>query len=79
MSNVPAYPKNPALHPESAPDVTVEDTGAVEWAEPEPAQIKELDLSSPALRIRELFTHSPIQVLAIATGIGFFAGRLARR
>lgn len=78
MSNVPAYPKNPALHPPSAPHEFT-DKAAIDrptlTEDPEPAQINDLNLSPPSFGIKDLVDLAPIPVILIAAGVGYIIGR----
>ncbi|WP_264489942.1 hypothetical protein [Luteolibacter arcticus] len=80
MSNVPAYPKNPALHHETAthPEVDPEGSGQATANETKPVEIKDLDLSPPGSSFRNLVELGPVRVVLIAAGVGFIAGRFAR-
>ncbi len=82
MSNVPAYPKNPAFHPESPPPKVPEDAGtgpAKVSSDSQSVEIADLDLSPPAFSFRTLVDLAPIPIVMIAAGLGFLAGRLIRR
>jgi hypothetical protein len=82
MSNVPAYPKNPALHCESMPPQSVEQSREdeqVQTSEATPIQLRDLDLSPPRLSFKSIVRRAPMRAIVIAAGIGVVAGRLARR
>ena len=81
MSNVPAYPKNPLLHADEASPVSVEDFKPADLADTErsaPVELRDIDLSRPALHLKNMVRLQPIRAVLIAAGLGYLAGRLVR-
>lgn len=72
MSNVPAYPKNPALHPTSAPpeSTVVHPTLPLDQTT---NSIQSLNLWQ-GFDIRGLVDRAPIPAVLIAAGVGFLVG-----
>lgn len=81
MSNVPAYPKNPALYHDAPPQGFVGDSDeplGESTKQTGPFVVEDHDLSPPPLTIQSIVGLAPIPVILLATGIGFVAGRLGR-
>ncbi|RYD68704.1 MAG: hypothetical protein EOP83_00185 [Verrucomicrobiaceae bacterium] len=81
MSNVPAYPKNPMLHPETVSDDGVVDAGVKRKTQSEEARsvIEDSPPSLPPLSLKNLVNPAPVRAILVAAGVGLVLGRLARR